>query len=203
MFAMTYAVMWIVTIFNAVAIMVLVREVARLRNQAELGFAAAPERLPLSSSVPPFTARELKSGTLVAGRNFAGQRSVFLFLSTDCSTCAAIADGLRRWSTEELRGLAVFCNGEESRCRRLAGRLLEAVPVLRNADMNVFERFRLKGFPVAVLIDETSKIAGFRYPSSAEDVHSALETIATMKAPGHESPELVAAGHPGHVPARP
>src|SRR5881392_2726439 len=117
MFATGYAIVWVLTLFHAIAIMVLIREVARLRNQAEGGFGSYTDSLPLGSPAPRFRARDLGSDTIIPRTKFDGQRTVLLFLSTDCSTCSDIAVVLARLKAQELEGLVLFCTGEESRCQ--------------------------------------------------------------------------------------
>ena len=180
-FGTTYALLWLLALFQALVICVLVRQLADLRRRAEAGLPSE-NRLPLGSTAPEFRAIDLQSGRAVHSSAFRGRRTLLCFLSADCHTCQKLAADLSMLPAEKLAGLAVYCNGTQDECRRSLPSIAATVPTLHMEQMDVATQFGVAAFPVAVMIDEAWRIAGFRYPSSSNDILSYL-SIGLADAP--------------------
>lgn len=172
----TYILLWVLVIIQAILIVTLVHQVSVIRHRIESGdYSSSFSPLPIGSLAPDFSAIDMRSGKRVHSSSFQGKALVLLFLSTDCSVCRNLAHELNQLATDRFGNLVVYCNGAARGCQILLSVLSSTLPVLRKDSENVATAFALSGFPVAVLLDETWKIVGFRYPTRVANV---LELLA-------------------------
>lgn len=175
MIAFVHSALWLLVLVQGLIACVLVYQLADLRRLIESGSVVASTQLPIGSVAPSFRATELRSDCAVDSTSFRGRRSVFLFLSIECSQCRKLASQLSKVPSEVLNGLVLFCDGTERGCRNYMSAVAATVPILRNGEADdVITLFRVAGSPVAVIVDENWRIAGFRYPSSLEEVLDSL-----------------------------
>ena len=181
--ALTNTLLWSLTVFNALAIFALVQKLTELRRVLDEN-GASFGRLPLGSPLPKFEAVVLASEQAINSADIARENRALLFLSTGCRDCANIISGLSQANAAALVGLAIYCDGARRACglffpRRLADTRL----VFFKGNEDIAAALRLSAFPVMILLDQQSRIAAYRYPSSADDVLGYLAGVDSAAQP--------------------
>lgn len=168
MLDLAHALLWIVVGLQGLFICFLVRELSELRSRGLL------PGLPVGSEAPAFSGIDVQSGEPVESTLFKGQRVAVLFVTAECGDCRRLVSQLARMGPASLSGLIVYCYGSPRRCQANMLKLVGAVRVLRNDQMDIATTFGLRGVPALVAIDEQWRIAAYRYPHQATDVQILL-----------------------------
>ena len=162
-----------IVVAQGFAILVLAKDTARLIGLAESGFSGA-NAISVGTAVPTFEATDIRTGRQLNNSEVLDNRLVFLFLSSECFTCKAIAAGLRGMSDESLQRLAVVWHGTLLSSRRYLSDLPNSAIVLSADDSHITTKFRVRGFPVAVAVDKSWHVEAVRFPETAEDIQEYL-----------------------------
>ncbi|MHB8464376.1 MAG: thioredoxin domain-containing protein [Acidimicrobiales bacterium] len=132
----------------------------------------------------------------------AGERTMLLFLSSGCTTCAPLWDGLTRGEHRRalpgVRVIVVTRDADEESPSRLAGRAPADVPVVLSSE--TWTRYRVPGSPYAVLV-EAGAVVGDGVARAWPQLGSLVLQHLGDRAMGERraDDELRAAGiHPGH-----
>lgn len=168
----------VITIAQVLLSFVLAHQVAELRLRLSSGGGAASNPIMLGTRAPTFDVTDLRSGERVSSATMLGTRTYLLFVSTDCGVCRNLARELASASMLHSRHLVMYCNGRKSGCGAMLSELPQGVRLFIAYDRSISAAFAVPGFPTAAVLDEKWRIAGFRYPSSAEDVVSQLNLLA-------------------------
>jgi methylamine dehydrogenase accessory protein MauD len=135
---------------------ILRKDISTARRQA----AGAPPGLPIGAQAPDFALEDLEGETVtLSGMREHGQPVLLVFTSPWCTNCAEIFPQLRRWqqTLSERLTIALVSVGAADDNRPFAEEHgLERL--LMQKDAEVFESFRIRGTPSAVLVTEDGKI---------------------------------------------
>lgn len=178
MLSLTYSLLWILAIFQGLAILVLIHKLADLKRLAEYGKFAALNRIPAGRTAPQFSAFDVRSGIEVESASFVGARALLLMLSSECGTCRRIIGDLAR-SEDSLEGLIVCWTGSRHACQAAASNLSSCVPVLQRDDTAFESMFGVSSYPTAILINERWAISSYRYPSNSKNVFDYLSELSS------------------------
>jgi hypothetical protein len=170
--------LWIVVIIQGAIILAFVHQLAALRDLANTG-APTLAKLPVGAPAPEFTALELQSNRAVPSSSFAGRRIVLCFMNADCHVCRRLAFEISQQPADALAGLVIYYEGMSATVGAVFQELAEKIPVLCKDAVDLSVQFGLDKFPVAVVIDETGRIAGTTYPFRAADLLASLAGVAT------------------------
>jgi methylamine dehydrogenase accessory protein MauD len=135
---------------------VLRKDIGAARRQA----ASAPPGLPVGAQAPEFELETLDGAKVTLGSLLEpGNPVLLVFTSPWCSNCAEIFPNLRRWqqTLSERLTIALVSVGEAADNRPYAQEHgLERL--LMQEDAEVFESYRIRGTPSAVLVTADGKI---------------------------------------------
>ncbi len=176
MFASTYALLWVVVLFQAFVIVVLARQMVQLRLH-DSSQTQARNTLPLESEAPKFQARNLRTGEIFDSMALRGRRTVLCFLSAECHACRKVAGDFIGLTGPSLQGIVLYCNAAQDACRRLLSAVPEDVLLLMSKGDDVPALFQLSGFPTAVVLDENGRILAFRTASGVADLIAELQPV--------------------------
>jgi hypothetical protein len=173
-FSASYVAIWIVVLFQGLLIVALLRQLAELRRLVEAGGLQGEDRLPVGSPAPRFAGFDVRSGQPVSSHTFSGSGGLVLFLSADCTVCRGLADRLRPPAMNGLPPIIAFCQGGEHSCAGFVKKLSLDVHLLLEGAEETAARYRVSGFPTAVVVDANQKIRGYGHPRNVEDLRQLL-----------------------------
>lgn len=165
----TLSLLWPIAIFQGIAILVIVRDIAVINRLAELGSSTAAH-LPIGTRAPKLTGEDCRSGITFNGKSLIGRRTVLLFLSGDCSVCKSIAAGLSESTNNSLAGLVIGWHGTRRMCDLYFGNISADVAILLSDESDMLSAFNIKGFPILVVVNDQWKIESVRHPADEKEV---------------------------------
>jgi hypothetical protein len=177
MFTITYSLLWIVVLAQALAILFLVRKLQEIHNSGGL----ESKHLPIGSMPPRFHAIEARSGAKVSSRDVLQKNSVLVMLSPDCSACRTMISGLSMLASATSSPLLVICQGRSNDCWKRIEALSLNLPVLIAEETDVIGAFQVRRMPAMVIL-EAGRIAAYEYPQNAEAVRKHLDARAQVVA---------------------
>lgn len=195
MFYLSYAVLWLLVVFQSLVLLGLARAVYRTNNLAGNAVAPHPSNWRLiGQPVPRFSAYDI-SGTLIDETALAKRVSALLFVAPDCTSCTATLDELEALRFKAAGTVVVICRAGREECKRLREVYnLDEVPIVVDEDRRMSELFDVHVAPTAVLIGADGHIQTYGHPARTGEfadmlAHSEAPTDAERRA-GH-----VAASH--------
>jgi peroxiredoxin len=139
-------------------------EVRKLRvdiRAAERMAAGAPPGLPVGVLAPRFELESMDGGRVsLEGLLERGPSALLVFASPGCGSCVELFPNVRRWqqTLSERLTIAILSTGDLENNRTLRDRYgLEQLLVQEKSEM--FEAYRIRGTPSAVLVKPDGKIA--------------------------------------------
>ena len=168
-FSATYVALWAVAIFEAMLILVILQQLAKLRQLAEAGASSRKEHLPTGATAPDFLGIDERTGQQLGLRNLDGQGGIILFLSTTCFVCQELADSLGHLQTADALIIAL-CQGEAIELGDLSKRLGAAAQLLADESGARSELYHVSTYPTAVVIDGQRTIRAYGHPRNAADL---------------------------------
>jgi hypothetical protein len=165
------ALLWIIVIAQALAIAILVRQLAEVEALARVHKYVKSQPLRPGTIAPDFQALDLQSDQIVDSARWRGRGIVLLFVSPACHLCKKVLAELSSASPATLANLVVYCDDEEGKCAGyLAGLDRKATLLTRQAATDVSYLYRVTAFPVAVSIDERWIVTDVRNVTTLADV---------------------------------
>jgi methylamine dehydrogenase accessory protein MauD len=153
-FIVSYVLLWLLLLFIAAVLLVVVREVAllRVRIGPEPGALATDEGPKIGALLPQFEATAL-SGVPVRMGPRPGS-TVLVFASPHCRPCRDLLPALQRVVRRATRiQFVLIVHGDQSEVESLM-RLYELdAPVIADADHRISKLFGVETVPVAILAD--------------------------------------------------
>jgi peroxiredoxin len=189
--AISFAVLWVLVIFQTLVLLGLTRALSRLQQADQ---AAPPESPGLEGKPLPEFSEPALSGETIDNSRIAGQLGALLFVSPNCSTCSVTLDELEALSAKTSGNIVVFCRSSETRCRELAATYRLELPVIADEDLQLSRRFGVSGTPTAVLVGPDGEVRSYGQPMSGKDLESALEGVDGHEAISADELELVVRG---------
>ena len=168
-FYISYAVLWVLVIFQSLVLLGLTRTVYR----ADAGPAPAAPAVGDSDLVgqlaPEFTARDVAGDVLDNGL-LAGRASALLFVTPDCTSCIATLDEVEALRAKVDGNVIVVCRAGPDECARLRETYgLDSVPVIVDDDLEVSNLFDVHVAPTAVLVSANGRIQTYGQPMRGEE----------------------------------
>jgi len=178
-FIVSYIGVWILVVFQGLLILALLKQLSELKQLARLGGVPGEDRLPVGTAAPEFDGLDLRSAQRVTVQVFDGQGGALLFLSPECGSCLELANGLQS-ALNGLPPIITLCQGSDSTCEALIGRLGPQIYTLRDDDNSVSKRYRVDGSPTAIVISPDLTIGAYGHPLNVEDFKRLLaRTLGT------------------------
>jgi hypothetical protein len=168
--------LWIVVIVQALAIAVLVRQLAELEALARVHKHLKSQPLRPGTVAPDFQAKDLQSGEVIDSARWRGRSIVLLFVSPACNVCRRVLAELAAASPAGLADLVVYCDDEEGKCAGYLAALAHKTTLLtRESATDVSYLYRVTAFPVAVSIDKRWIVTDVRHPTTVADMMAASD----------------------------
>lgn len=155
-FSATYLLLWIIAVFQGLAICALARQLHSLSRAS--GDKDTESLLSIGTRAPEFQALDLRTGQQMGSSAFFGKRTVLLFLSTDCGMCKKVAAELEGKTLGGSTRLAIYCDGARRACTQRIDRLDDSIAVMSRDLADVPNVFRMPNLPSAVIIDPSWRI---------------------------------------------
>lgn len=173
--------LWLLLIGMAVLLVVLSRQIGALHQRvAPAGALAVNAVLETGQRAPRLTVTTLGGQALEAGVGRGGKSQLLLFVAPDCPVSRSLLPVLSTLPDSEpwLDVLLVSDGGEESEHRSFAEQkpLVGLDYVLSEA---LGRAYGISKLPYAVLVDESSRIAGMGIVNSREHLESLFEAKET------------------------
>jgi methylamine dehydrogenase accessory protein MauD len=192
----SYVVLWLLVVFESVALFVLLREVGRmyLRRSPSLhrDGPALGERLP---EVAIRTTRGLERADALVTEEYA----LIVFATTGCPVCGPVIEMARRWSGR-MPGLETIVILDEDEFGAYAG--LSGVRVALSTMRDISERFLVRATPFALVTDRRGTVLAKGIVNTNHHIASLLREARRQLTEAEESRdgrdqgrvELVSAG---------
>ena len=164
---------WIVVVAQGLAILVLVRELADIKDFLGSHRRGIMKVLPVGTAAPTFEALDFTTRSVVSSEMWQGKAVRLLFVSATCALCRKLIAELAVAATLP-KDLAVYCDGELDRHSERLALIAPRVTVLSMASRSVPTLFGVSEFPVAVTLDEGWRVAEIVVPASIEDLKTNL-----------------------------
>lgn len=187
-FSATYIALWAVVIFQGLVVLELVRQLAKLRQAVMLG-GLWEDQLPDGTEAPEFANVDKHLSRQLGVHTLDRSGGILLFLSSECSVCRGLVDGIGRLATDELPRIIAFCQGRDQGCARFAKRLGARTRLVIDCADKTSARYHISRFPTAVVVDGERKIAGYGHPRSIAEVKD-LWAHSFAKHSATEHPEV-------------
>ncbi len=173
-------ILWVVVIFLAVAVLVLMRQVGVLHERiAPVGALMLSKKLEIGSAVPVFDIQTLGNQTVSLGRHREDNRSQLLFfLSPSCPICESLLPVLHSLRTQESGWLDVVLasDGAPAEHEEFVSREgLQAFPYILSTEVGM--AYGVGQLPHAILIDHEGILRGQGLVNSREQVESLFEAM--------------------------
>lgn len=193
-FSATYAALWCLVVFQSLVMLALLRQISELRRLADRGLFPSGDQLPMGTRAPDFVGFEQYAAHLPEYGVLESHGGIILFVSPNCSACSGLVDSLGKQDRNDLPTVIMFCQGSEQECGAIERRLGEAIPVFSRGAAETAARYRISGFPTAVLVDEDRRIRAYGHPKDVGDLRhlvsnaftQSFETHAPNQSPGFE-----------------
>jgi peroxiredoxin len=170
-FYVSYAALWALVVFETLVLLGLVKKVYRSRLEA-----GAAEDVPYGLTghmVPHFEVTDV-FGKTISSVDLKGSPSALLFVSPDCSNCAATLIELEALMSKVRGRVVVVCRAKPDKCVSLAHHYDLSVPVVCDEDRSLSDTFSVMAPPTAVLISPLGQIERYGQPMSAEEFESLM-----------------------------
>lgn len=90
----TYAALWIVVILQGILILIVLQQLAVIRQLSETARTEIGNQLPIGTPAPAFLGLSVSSGRNLDLKRMDAQGGILLFLSTECAVCQELAEGV-------------------------------------------------------------------------------------------------------------
>ena len=184
MWLYAYLALWIVLAIEAMLLVVVIRQIARLYEHWARSEAGGG--LPLEALAPAVGGRDLLGRPVSLGLS-SGRKTLVLFLSPKCGTCQGALKGAMA-QQPLLNGvlLLLVITAEEARARLFVQRftLEEKHPdviVLADPKRNVASRYKVGAVPYAVVVDEEGHIGAAKVGVKEEDIPVLIDAAADRR----------------------
>jgi hypothetical protein len=203
-FEITYAVLWLLTLIEAVALRRALRQVVVMKRR----YAARNPRqegLRAGTRAPRFTAARLDGEGRLTGAELKGRDYMLLFVSPAQAASPlyqGLYDGIHGlWHKADGR-LYIVCQGDQESCRDFLRDGLVAAPVAWDPRGTIARRFHVTTTPQAVMVDEQGRILRYGRPLSPEElIQDEEERRRELAAQGIAAPNPVTATAEAHAVA--
>lgn len=163
-FVVSYLLLWGLVLFQAAALIGLVRMVAR----GGQGAVAAPSNM-RGRSAPDFVATDL-AGVEISSTDLKGEPAGLLFVSPECASCDVTLDELTAVTAKTDGRLVVVCEGSSAACAGVAAEHDLELQMIADTDGELSRLFEVRTVPTAVLVDPEWTIRSYGHPLRGEEL---------------------------------
>lgn len=181
LFYVTYAVLWVLVIFQALTLIEMVRQREVSNGSADTRFQAEKMGLlPTGTLTKAFEAPELGTGRLVQSQSWLGQPTLLVFVSPTCRYCELVANEVVDMHWKHNVRLVAVCKGERDLCLAFTTAHLPDVLALHDESGAIDRQFEVKGTPTALLLDHEGRVLRYGLPHSTSrgEVRIGLDELA-------------------------
>ena len=168
-FYISYAVLWVLVVFQSLVLLGLVRTVYRADAEPAPATPAGGDGELVGQLAPQFTARDVSGASLDNGV-LAGRPSALLFVTPDCTSCIATLDEVEALRAKVDGNVIVVCRAGQDECAQLRATYgLDSVPVIVDEDLEISALFDVHVAPTAVLLSASGRIQTYGQPMRGEE----------------------------------
>jgi peroxiredoxin len=184
-FYISYAVLWLLVVFQSLVLLGLARTVYQANAGREPEASPVGDGRLIGEPAPSFTAPDVSGGS-IDREYLLGRSSALLFVTPDCTSCMATLDEVEALRAKVDGNVLVVCRASAEECGQLRETYrLENVPVIIDEDLEVSRLFDVHVAPTAVLVGANGRIQTYGQPMRGEE-------FAAMVAGGEGQPADVA-----------
>ncbi|MEK9138709.1 MAG: redoxin domain-containing protein [Bacteroidota bacterium] len=165
LFQLSYAALWILVILHSLVLLGVVGIVYQFKQSGSIPSSA---ELAPGIEAPEFSATDLE-GIAISSTQYAGRRTVLLFVSPSCRECTDALGDMTYLKRKAQGNAIVICRAERDECIRLTQQHRLDVPVIADEDNRISLLYRVILVPTAVLISEDARILSYGVPSELEE----------------------------------
>lgn len=201
-FTVSYVALWVTVLLQGLLILVLLRQLVELRGVVERVDVPVADQLSIGCPAPSLGHPVPSSSTLGLAPSLENGPTVLLFVSSRCSSCRELIQSLTALPGDRT-GLILLCHGEEAACSDLTLKVRCRSRVTGTDVNGIVRDYRIRTFPIAIMIDEKRKIAGYLRPQNAAMLQALLDADPRTDHGPESSPEstvLRATGLPDGQP---
>jgi peroxiredoxin len=175
LWVLSFAALWVLIAFIAVAQALVIRHALRLEREL-LDASDGPE---LGAAVPPVRLNDLTGEPVTLAPR--GRRLAVVFLSPACSACSHVSRMLR--GLPEVEGIQVVAviQASASAARRYEERQELPVQVLPDPDGVVLKAMQVTGIPFVLVLDARGRVERKGVPASFPELLQLLDLEAQVK----------------------
>ncbi len=169
--------LWVVVIVQAVFLLALARQIGLLHARLGRGGARIMNTgLSIGESAPSIDILDVSSRRVALGME-RGKRTLLLFISTGCSTCASLIPGLKELARHEKDDLEVYLIAfgtslEASREFAEAHSLDSIIPLILSDELAL--RYKITISPYGILVDKSGVLRAKGLVNTLADIESLL-----------------------------
>ena len=169
MFAIIYAAMLLIVLFQLLVAIGLIRKVQRLQVVLEQRGLPRPS---IGSISPAFDIIDIGTGAAVpSALALRNQLTLLLFLTGSCPKCRALLDALRATRLpEDIQNLLLICAGDVETCEPLLRNVPSRYHRYCSGESLILGHFRIASFPSAVIVDSEQIVRGYGNPLSVREL---------------------------------
>lgn len=171
-FLVSYALLWVLVVFQTLLVIGLVKALYERRDAGEAPTATESSEM-AGKPLPAFEVEDVL-GNRIASTALTKRDTALLFVSPDCTSCAVTLQELQALVGRMEGEVVVFCLSAADRCASLAHRYELSVPVVCDSERRIADMLHVSATPTAVLITAGGRIESYGHPMSAEDLETQI-----------------------------
>jgi methylamine dehydrogenase accessory protein MauD len=180
-FLISYILLWLLLLFMAAVLLVVVRELAlvRMRIGPEPGALATNEGPKIGATLPTFEAMTLAGAPLHLGAGSSGS-TLLVFASPHCRPCRELLPALQALMRRGVPlDVAVIVQGDRSEVESLMSLYQLDAPIILDADQRISKLFGIETVPLAILADRDWTVVTKGIVNNQEHLESLLRKEVT------------------------
>jgi peroxiredoxin len=173
-FYISYAVLWLLALFEGLVIVGLVRTGTPVSEHPAVRRRHTPD---LTGQMLPHFAGHTLTGAHFDSNQLAGRPGALLFVSPDCATCAVSLEQLQALDRRMTGNVVVLCRSTHEGCRQLAERYALGSSVLEDTDGEIGDLLAVEVTPTAVLVGADGVIESYGHPMTSAEFNEQMRRL--------------------------
>ncbi len=167
------ALLWIVVLVQAAAILSLLSQLSSIRSYLESGLYV---RLSVGATAPAISCVDMQTSEPIGLGDLqsSGTGLLLIFLSSECAVCRTLLKDVSKVAEGDARCVTFYCSGNARGWETLVSHQTKHLRLIGPGKNDATLDFGVISYPTAVEIDRNGKIAGYFYPSSADDLRQRI-----------------------------
>jgi hypothetical protein len=174
----SHVLLWTIAILQAAAILALVSQFSTIRGYLESGRYL---KLPVGAYAPFAPCIDLRTGKFMGEEGLKSTTGFLLiFLSPECGVCKNLLwDVSNRLGETDSRSVTFYCTGTGRAWETLIIETSKHLQIVGPAEKDIALEFGITSYPTGVEIDLDGRVAGYFYPSTADEVRQRIRSRAS------------------------